>query len=138
MRRLISVVLIIMLLPLAACAERIAPAPTPSGGVHVFQVDAETGYTIIEKDGLYGAADKDGNIVVPCSYIQPFYFSCGIALVRGEQFTYIDTQGQPITDRGWTYAFPFMADYALVCEDGLYGLIDKNGNTVLKCVYEPW
>lgn len=131
MKKMLCLLLVLML-PLAALAQEAQALPE---GARLFEMDAETGYAIIETENGYGACDMAGRIIVECWYIQPFYFSEGFALLRGETFLYVDWDGRIIADGGWDYAFPFSGGYARVCMDGLYGLIDQSGAQVLPCAY---
>ena len=39
---------------------------------------------IYEDNGLYGAKDQNGQIVITAQYTEMYQFSCGLSLVRNE------------------------------------------------------
>ena len=55
-------------------------------------------YTIFQENGLFGAKDQMGNIVIKPQYIEMNPFSCGLSLVRDDKFryTYINPQNKTL------------------------------------------
>ena len=43
---------------------------------------------IYEDNGLYGAKDQNGQIVITAQYTEMYQFSCGLSLVRNSQYQY--------------------------------------------------
>ena len=43
---------------------------------------------IYEDNGLYGAKDQNGQIVITAQYTEMYQFSCGHSLVRNSQYQY--------------------------------------------------
>lgn len=41
---------------------------------------------IYEDNGLYGAKDQNGQIVITAQYTEMYQFSCGLSLVRNSQY----------------------------------------------------
>lgn len=52
----------------------------------------EHALNIYEENGLYGAKDQNGQIVIIAQYTEMYPFSCGLSLVRNRQnqYAYID------------------------------------------------
>ena len=57
---------------------------------------------IYEDNGLYGAKDQNGQIVITAQYTKMYPFSCGLSLVRNSQYqyAYIDTLNRQIIPFG--------------------------------------
>lgn len=99
-------------------------------------VDFSDGLTMIYKNGAYGFADKNGNIVVDYIYENAYPFSSGLAPVKkGGKWGYIDKQGNVAVDfkfvplDGGNYGF--CDGLALVYDGTKEVFIDTQGNVVL-------
>lgn len=100
-----------------------------------------------EEDGkTFGFIDRKGNKVIPCIHrnfstgydeFSHHDFSCGVALVRNEQyqFGYIDKQGRTITPIVYTWAEPFREGLGAVRKDKLAGFIDATGASIIPFIY---
>lgn len=116
--------------------------------IEIVTTDETTGKTIhqeriiIYKDGKYGFADTEGNIVVEPKYsYQPHDFSDGRALVNfaddSEKWGYIDRDGNTVVEGRFYDAWSFSGDYAHVYaheedeEVRTWQYIDTSGNAVI-------
>ena len=45
-------------------------------------------YIIFQEDGLFGAKDQRGKIIIQPQYMEMQPFSCGLSLVRNHQYQY--------------------------------------------------
>ena len=59
-------------------------------------------YIIFQEDGLLGAKNQKGEVVIPPQYMEMQPFSCGLSLVRNHQYqyAYIDTLNRQIVPFG--------------------------------------
>lgn len=112
--------------------------------VHPFVEDLA--YFEVEDGETFGYIDKKGNEVIPCIHrifltsLEDEYlhdFSCGIALVRNEQYFlgYIDKQGRAITPIVYTWLEPFSEGLGAARKDKLAGFIDTTGASVIPFIY---
>ena len=90
----------------------------------------------VKVDGLYGFADKDNNIVIPCQWKFADSFFEGTALVEdqsGNRFI-IDKSGNIIEEYKMGNVGSFQDGRAwVVDENGKYGFINKKGTVVIPC-----
>ena len=113
--------------------------------VHPFVEDLA--YIEEDEDGkTFGFIDRKGNKVIPCIHrnfstgydmLEHHDFSCGVALVRNEQyqFGYIDKQGRAITPIVYTWAKPFREGLGAARKDKLAGFIDATGASIIPFMY---
>lgn len=45
-------------------------------------------YIIFQENGLFGAKSSKGEIIIPPQYMEMQPFSCGLSLVRNNQYQY--------------------------------------------------
>lgn len=100
-----------------------------------------------EGDGeTFGFIDRKGNKVIPCIHrwfstnwgeSKRHDFSCGVALVRNEQyqFGYIDKEGKTIIPSIYTWVEPFSEGLGAVRKDKLAGFIDATGTPIIQFKY---
>ena len=76
---------------------------------------------IYEDNGLYGAKDQNGQIVITAQYTEMYQFSCGLSLVRNSQYqyAYIDYDNNIVIPFGvYSWCEPrFVCGYARVLKD---------------------
>lgn len=123
------------------------------------------GYARIKKDDLYGLINEEGKIIVPVEYdeiegqhnisfdyekgtLEKFDYSYFVEgriivgkydIINGEivwQWGFVDEEGNPITPIHFDAVEPFKDGLAKVYKDRGYGLIDLNGNWVLRPTHE--
>lgn len=102
---------------------------------------SENRLLIAEKDGKTGWINRMGQVVIPVVYDKAQEFSEGLALVRqGEDSFWIDESGAKALDRPEGYrSSPFRDGMAaLLDENGLSGLMDRNGQFITPCQWENW
>ena len=58
----------------------------------------EKDYSIFQENGLFGAKDQMGNVIIKPQYKEMNPFSCGLSLVRDDKFryTYINPQNNTL------------------------------------------
>jgi hypothetical protein len=82
---------------------------------------------IYEDNGLYGAKDQNGQIVITAQYTEMYQFSCGLSLVRNSQYqyAYIDYDNNIVIPFGvYSWCEPrFVCGYARVLKDK-WGIIN--------------
>jgi hypothetical protein len=86
----------------------------------------------------WGFMNISGDIQIPAIYDSASDFSDGLACVRnGDLWGYIDTKNNWILTSRFGWAAPFYRGYAAFKSDeGLWGLMDIQGNVVLDAKYE--
>ena len=96
----------------------------------------------VQKDGLYGFIDVDGNEIVKPKYeaISAFgaYQKDWAQIQKDGLYGFIDSKGIEIVKPRYDAISAFGAyqkDWALVQKDGLYGFIDSNGKEIVKAKY---
>ncbi|MFN2430018.1 MAG: WG repeat-containing protein [Cryomorphaceae bacterium] len=98
---------------------------------------ATTRYYPVEKNGKWGFIDEDGNLKIAPKYDFVEEFKESIALVGiGDEVAYIDKSGRQITDFKFESGFSFINGFAVVENEGLYGVINRQGAEIIDVVYE--
>ncbi len=103
-------------------------------------------WAVIEKSGKWvsGFINENGSWVIDpifSGYGWPMsktsLFSEGLAPIQADngKMMYINKQGEPITGAAFEEAYHFSENMALVCQDGLYGYIDRSGNQAIDCQF---
>ena len=92
------------------------------------------GYAFVKKDGKYMQIDKSGKILNTFNYEYIREFHDGLAMVSkksgNESLTgYIDTKGNEVIPCIYTSYSDFSEGLAAVEKDGIYGFVDKKGNS---------
>lgn len=99
----------------------------------------KTEYTIFEKDGLFGAKNQEGNVVIEPQYIEMYSFKCGFSCVRdlNYHYSYVDIDNKPLFPFGsydWVDPY-FLYGLARVKLLGKWGIINIQGDLVLPLEY---
>lgn len=103
-------------------------------------------YICQDDNGLYGAKDCNGDIVIPFLYKEMYPFSCGLSMVRNQnyEYAYINQYNQHVIPFGkysWCDS-QFVCGYARVlkydsCEEkDKWGIIDTKGNIIIPLEYD--
>ncbi len=84
---------------------------------------------LVNTDGVALGLPSDYDIVA---------YSDGIALLKGVDgnYGYFSSKGGWLGNPYYEDAEPFYEGLAVVCSDGLYGMIDTDGNLVVPCVFD--
>ena len=94
---------------------------------------------IYEDNGLYGAKDQNGQIVITAQYTEMYQFSCGLSLVRNSQYqyAYIDYDNNIVIPFGvYSWCEPrFVCGYARVLKDK-WGIINTRGDLIIPLKYD--
>lgn len=101
---------------------------------------------IFQEDGLFGAKNQIGDIIIPPQYMEMQPFSCGLSLVRNHQYqyAYIDIHNNLIVpfgkhswlDPSFVCGFARVMDYDTSHENKVWGVIDTLGNCVIPIEYD--
>jgi len=85
----------------------------------------------------YGYIDKSGTFKISAIYSSASnFFSCGYAQVSMEESEcYIDTKGGIKYSSTTATLRPFFYNYALIYDNNKYGMLDKNFNLSIPCMY---
>lgn len=94
---------------------------------------------IYEENGLYGAKDQNGQIVIAAQYTEMYPFSCGLSMVRNNQnqYAYIDYANNlviPFDIYSWCDP-QFVCGYARVLKDK-WGIINTKGDLIVPLKYD--
>lgn len=96
----------------------------------------------VEKNGLCGYTDLNGNLIVPLQYVKAGDFHEGCAPVASmvDSFflfaTFIDTLGRQLFPLIYEDVTPFIDGLASVKKYQSWGLMDHSGRIVLPTIYE--
>lgn len=101
-------------------------------------------YIIFQEDGLFGAKDQRGEVIIPPQYMEMQPFSCGLSLVRNHQYqyAYIDINNNQVIPFGkYSWCDPqFTCGFSRVMEyhylEKKWGIIDTLGNIVVPLKYD--
>lgn len=94
-------------------------------------------YIIFQENGLFGAKNQRGEVIIPPQYMEMQPFSCGLSLVRNHQYqyAYIDILNRQIVPFGkYIWCDPqFTNNYARVkLKDNIHwGIIDNLGEIAI-------
>lgn len=102
--------------------------------------DANESFFIVELNGKWGTADKNGNYIIQPNIdygddlsILTLRFSDGLArIIKYDKYGFINTKGEVVIQPKFEFAREFEKGKALVGEDGKETLIDKKGNSILS------
>lgn len=97
----------------------------------------DEGYALVSKDGNDFLIDKEGKEIVSFKIEEAHtisYFCEGIAVVKeypdeGELYGFVDKDGKEIAPCIYDMCRDFSEGLAVVQKDGVYGFIDKKGNS---------
>lgn len=104
-----------------------------------YQMDKN--YVIFQEDGLFGAKNQRGEIIIPPQYMEMQPFSCGLSLVRNHQYqyAYIDIDNKTVVSFGeYSWCDPqFTCGYSRVLKERKgWGVIDTLGKIVVPLKYD--
>lgn len=100
------------------------------------------GMAVVESDRLFGYITSDGTLVIPTEYAAAYSFSESFGRVKlssdnekgnTNDFIFIKKDGTKAFDKTFKYAKDFSEGYAAsAIAENKWGLIDKDGNTVIE------
>lgn len=102
------------------------------------KIDVNENIAIIKKYNLYGAMDLSGNWIVSPTFDCMEIYNEGMSLVSQKdsngipKYGYVDTTGKLITPIEYEDATYFLNDRAIVCKDGIYNIINKDGKSLIE------
>lgn len=109
--------------------------------------DFHEGFAKVKSGYYWGFIDKNGEIAIKPQYYDVHPFSNGLAAVdvgtetdeRGDRipsFLFIDNKGSVRIKSSFEFAFDFIAEYCVISDNGLLGVINYDGETVVDPKYE--
>lgn len=103
-------------------------------------------YIIFQEDGLFGAKNQRGEVIIQPQYMEMQPFSCGLSLVRNHQYqyAYIDICNKQVVPFGkyswcdpqFTCGFSRVMEYHYLEERNKWGIIDTLENIVVPLKYD--
>ncbi|MDE6308575.1 MAG: WG repeat-containing protein, partial [Muribaculaceae bacterium] len=91
----------------------------------------------IERNGQYGFADNEGNIIITCKYDYADSFSEGLAYVKKDgKYGYINKSGKEVIPLIYDWVGSFNDGLAVVKKDGQKGFVNKSGRIVIPLKYD--
>ena len=103
-------------------------------------------YVIFQENGLFGAKNRKGEVLIQPQYMEMQPFSCGLSLVRNTQYqyAYIDITNRQVVPFGlYSWCDPqFICGFARVMkyhyleEKNKWGIIDTLGDVVVPLKYD--
>ena len=97
------------------------------------------GMAAVQKEGLWGFIDLDGQLVIPPEYRQVRSFSDGAIAYREKgRWGYINSEGKPLFEQTFYDAGDFSEGLAPVKDrvDSSWKYIDKKGNNVISAQFD--
>lgn len=95
------------------------------------------GLAVVNIKGKWGAVDHKGVMAIPADYAALSDFRNNLALAvtsTGEKY-FIHAHNKKVLDCPFTDCQPFKGDYAVIQDNELFGLIDRNGKILIKPEY---
>lgn len=103
-------------------------------------------YIIFQENGLFGAKNQRGEVIIPPQYMEMQPFSCSLSLVRNHQYQYgyIDINNKQVIPFGkyswcdpqFICGFSRVMEYHYLEEKNKWGIIDTLGNIVVPLKYD--
>lgn len=103
-------------------------------------------YIIFQENGLFGLKDITEKIIISPQYMEMYDFSCGLSLVRNEQYqyAYIDITNKQVVpfakyawcDPQFICGFARVMSFDFIHEKEKWGIIDTIGNIVVPLKYD--
>ena len=97
-------------------------------------------------NGLYGAKNCKGDIVIPFLYKEMYPFSCGLSMVRNQNhgYAYINQYNQQVIpfgkyswcDSQFVCGYARVVKYDVLEEKNKWGIIDTKGNIIIPLEYD--
>ncbi len=95
------------------------------------------------QNGLWGYADKGGNIIAPPKFLEARAFQEGVGVVKAATqqkpkgaYGFMSVSGKWIVEPTFEAAMDFYEGFILVKENGKWGLVDKKGSWFLTPRFE--
>ena len=103
-----------------------------------YEVFGETGLAMVQQDGLWGAVDKTGRVVIPFQYEELWPYTEGLALFKsGGYYGYLDENAQVVIPARYQLATGFSNGCAVVYDGSRISLIDRTGAGVSSVGLDP-
>ena len=103
-------------------------------------------YIIFQENGLFGAKNQRGEIIIQPQYMEMYSFSCGLAMVRDTEYRYgyINKNNEfviPLGKYSWcdprfTCGFARVMKYSCIEEKNKWGIVNTLGNIIVPLKYD--
>ena len=110
------------------------------------KIQMDKDYIIFQENGLFGAKNQIGEVIIPPQYTEMYSFNCGLSMVRNHQhqYAYIDVNNKQVIPFGkyswcdpqFTCGFSRVMEYHYFEEKNKWGIIDTLGNIVAPLKYD--
>ena len=92
----------------------------------------------VQKDGKFGLLNSQGEVIIPMIYDELMYFSNGFSRVKkGNYYGMISANGNLTIPCEYSdLGIRFKGDFIEAQKDGLCGILNQNGKTVIRFRYE--
>lgn len=97
-------------------------------------------------NGLFGAKNIKGDIVIPFMYKEMYPFSCGLSMVRNlkYQYAYINQNNEEIIkfgqyswcDSQYVCGYARVVKYCIIEQKNKWGIVDTKGNIIVPFEYD--
>ena len=99
--------------------------------------DFNSGLSIVKKNNLYGAINKNGKIEIPLQFQMMGEFSEGFCYAqKNDKFGYIDKNGYTLIPFVFDWAENFKNGFARIKKNNLYGLINLSGEYIIQPIFD--
>lgn len=148
-RKSVLILILCLLLSLTGCTTasvKSIPDQSTSRLSHIYQSIGEfsNGIAVVRSVDTrnYGVIDTKGNPILPCKYESISIDSTGDGLIVIEDakrlYGFADTSGNILIPCEYEKAYPFSEGLATVKKNGVWGVIDRQGNPVWMFGEEWW
>lgn len=97
-------------------------------------------------NGLFGAKDGKGDVIIPFLYKEMYPFSCGLSMVRNQkyQYAYINQNNEEIIkfgqyswcDSQFVCGYARIVKYSIIEQKDKWGIVDTKGNIIVPLEYD--
>lgn len=148
-RKSVLILILCLLLSLTGCTTasvKSIPDQSTSRLSHIYQSIGEfsNGIAVVRSVDTrnYGVIDTTANPILPCKYESISIDSTGDGLIVIEDakrlYGFADTSGNILIPCEYEKAYPFSEGLATVKKNGVWGVIDRQGNPVWMFGNEQW
>lgn len=95
------------------------------------------GYAVVQQNSLAGVIDRDDNIIIEFNYdwIEWEWIENKFRVCKDNRWSLLDRNLTKLTDK-FDYIESFVSGFAVVSDDGLEGVINASGETLINLQYD--
>ncbi len=98
--------------------------------------DFNEGYALVQKNDLYGYINKVGKTKIDFQFTEASVFNNHIAVVQKNKLYYLIDYSNKILSSKYDEISDFTEGFAIVKRNNLYGVLNQNGEEIVKPVFE--